>query len=197
MGVICLFLLGMSYVIYHQRKEQAKLYQAYTVQKLNNETFHKVLSRNQKAVAFSDYISINPKSNMKDYSNNQNHTFSCNILKGKIVLFVPEKSCNVCYDEVYDALQYAKDSLNIELLIVAGERKYNETRNILKDMGISSDVYSLNDDKFWDSLKIVYAPFLSYVDNDIRCRHCFIPFPNHPDYSFRYLKNIVYRYYVD
>lgn len=34
---------------------------------------------------------------------------SCNMIRNKIVLFVPAHSCNVCYDEVYDALKYSQD----------------------------------------------------------------------------------------
>lgn len=94
-------------------------------------------------------------------------------------------------------MQYAKDTIGIEPLIVTEEGKYNETRNILKDMEFSLEVYSLNDNHFWNSLKIIYAPFFSYVDDDIRCRHCFIPYPNYPSYSFIYLKNIISRYYLD
>lgn len=75
------------------------------------------------------------------------------------------------------------------------EGKYNETRNILRDMNISAEIFSLEDKVFWESIQIVYAPFLSYVDNEVRCRHCFIPFPNPPDYSFEHLKSVIYRYY--
>lgn len=122
LGLCCLFLLGMSYMIYHQRKEQVILYQKYILQKTNNNTFHKILSRNQEVITFSDYTSINPKSIITSYNGNLNNTFSVEILKGEIVLFVPEKSCNVCYDEVYDALQYAKDTMNVEVLIVTEEK---------------------------------------------------------------------------
>lgn len=51
--VCCLFLLALLYINYCQNKEQTMLYQKYILQKANNETFHKVLSRNQKAIAFS------------------------------------------------------------------------------------------------------------------------------------------------
>lgn len=193
--VIFIAFIVVSYSLYNQRKEKQVIYTKNLILKANYETFQKVVSRNQEANLFSDYVTIRSNSRIGKFNKNKIEKTTCDFLRNKIILFVPEKSCNVCYDEVYDALQYAIDSIKTEIVIVTGEGKYNETRNIIKDLGISSSVYSLDDDIFWDSIDIVYAPFLSYVDDNLRCRHCFVPYPNHPKYSFEYLNNIIQRYF--
>lgn len=114
--IVSLFLLVMSYVIYSQEKEQEKLFQKYTLQKVNNSTFHEMLFRNQKAVISSDYVSISPTSLMFNYDKGRKEDYwAGDILRERIILFVPEKACNVCYDEIYEILQYAQDSLMLIL----------------------------------------------------------------------------------
>lgn len=193
--VIFIAFISASYSLYNQRKEKKTLYTKNLILKANYETFQKVVSRNQEAILFSDYVSIDSNSRIGRYIDNKIKKYSCELLKNKIALFVPEKACNVCYDEVYDALQYANDSVKVDVVIITGESKYNETRNIINDLGISSQVYSLDDDIFWNSMDIVYAPFFSFVDNNLQCRHCFVPYPNHPRYSYEYLKHIIQRYF--
>ena len=91
---------------------------------------------------------------------------------------------NVCYDEIYDALKIAKDSLSLDCLIITEKEKYNEVRNIIMDLGINNKNTSyLVDTTFWNSIDIAYAPFLSYIDDNLKCTHSFVPFPNHPPLS--------------
>lgn len=193
--LIAVVFIGTSYSLYYQRKENQVIYTKSLILKSNYETFQKVVLRNQKANMFSDYVFISSNSKIGRFNKNKIEKMTCDFLRNKLILFVPEKSCNVCYDEVYDALQYATDSIKTEIVIVTGEGKYNETRNIINDLGIAFSVYSLDDDIFWDSIDITYAPFLSYVDDNLCCRHCFVPYPNHPKYSFEYFNNIIQRYF--
>jgi len=194
LGISCLLLLGTTYGIYNQRKDFHELYERCIILKANEDTFHKVFLRNYKAILQTDFMGINPLSNMECYQALEKKSLSCAVLKGKIVLFVPEKSCNVCYDDVFEILQYSEKSMSVDPLIVTTKGKHNEVRNMVKDIGFQIDVYCLDDKDFWNSLHVVYAPFLSYVDEKLQCRHCFIPFPNHPDYTVTYLEHIASRY---
>lgn len=194
-AVVFIAFICASYSLYYQRKENQVIYTKSLILKSNYETFQKVVSRNQKANMFSDYVLISSNSKICVFNKNKIEKMTCDFLRNKLILFVPEKTCNVCYDEVYEALQYATDSIKTEIAIVTGEGKYNETRNIIDDLGIAFPVYSLDDDIFWNSIGIIYAPFLSYVDDNLRCRHCFVPYPNHSKYSFEYLNNIIQRYF--
>ena len=45
------------------------------------------------------------------------------------MLFVPKQSCNVCYDEIYDALLYARDSLNYDIVTITEKEKICMERN--------------------------------------------------------------------
>lgn len=103
---------------------------------------------------------------------------------------------NVCYDEIYDALKFAKDSLSLDCLIITEKEKYNEVRNIIMDLGINNKNTSyLVDTTFWNSIDIAYAPFLSYIDDNLKCTHSFVPFPNHPQYSYHYLDILKSKYF--
>ena len=51
------------------------------------------------------------------------------------------------------------------------------------------------DTTFWNSIDIAYAPFLSYIDDNLKCTHSFVPFPNHPQYSYHYLDILKSKYF--
>lgn len=198
LAVLCILLLLVSTVLlYHKVKECKYLDQTVSVQKSNYETLKKIISRNMKAVIYSDNIQLDKGASLYMYRNNKKDSVSIRCLKHKNILFVPRQSCNVCYDEVYDALLYAKDSLNYDVITVTEKEKYNEVRSILYDMGFNVDVYYSDSPIFLQSLSIEYAPFFSYVDERLKCCHSFIPLPNYPEYSYLYLKAICEKYKRD
>lgn len=195
LGICCLCLLGMSYLYFSKTKQTLSLQKESIIQKANEDTFHKILSRNQKAIFFSDYTPLNKNSYLCFVKSGiLDSVLSVNLID-KITLFVPAHACNVCYDEVYDALRYSRDSLLIEPQVITEKAKYNEVRNLVNDLGFNINVFYLKDRDFWEKLSIAYAPFLAYLDKELECKHCFIPFPNNPEYSYEYLKNVRERYF--
>lgn len=195
--VLCVILLVfLSVLLRLKSNECAKLYRENAVGNANFRTLRKILSRNLKATVLSDYAVINTGDCLYFFSANAIDSTSICQLKNRSVLFVPKQSCNVCYDEVYDALLYARDSLNSEIITVTEKEKYNEVRNMIYDLGFVSKVYYLKDDVFWKSMKIEFAPFWGYIDDDLRCRHCFIPIVNNEGISYDYLKTLFKRYKI-
>lgn len=194
--VLCGLLCFLSFLLVENTKNIASLRKKYQLQCVNDDTFEKVLSRNLKAVICSDGEQLNQHSYLWTIQKNRKDSCLCEELAGELVLFVPKLSCNVCYDEIYDALKYAKDSLNQEIIIVTEKEKYNEVRNIILGLGInnSNNIYYLKNDIFWNSIAIVYAPFLAFVNNELTCMHSFIPIPNHSNYSYEYIKNLYEKY---
>lgn len=156
-------------------------------------TFQKVLKRNSTATWITDNISINDNYYYIP-TPNQVDSISINNAKNKIALFIPKNSCSTCYDEVYDALSYCNDSLKYEVLILAAKEKRNEIQNIIRGIGLKQKVYYLKKDSFWNNINIKFAPFFSFIDENLNCTQCFIPYANFPLYSYVYLKTILYKY---
>ena len=79
---------------------------------------------------------------------------------------------------------------------------YNQS-NIYRNMGKNLESERLLrmalakgvDTTFWNSIDIAYAPFLSYIDDNLKCTHSFVPFPNHPQYSYHYLDILKSKYF--
>lgn len=196
LAVICVVSLLLStFLLYRKTKECQVLEQKNSIQMANSTTLHKVLSRNMKATMYFDCTQLNDDIFLYKYSNGKTDSIPIGNIKNQNVLFVPKQCCNVCYDEVYDALLYAKDSLNIEIIAITEKEKYNEVRNIIHDLGFKLNVYYINSFSFWKSTSIEYAPFFSYIDKYLRCNHCFIPLVNYPEYSYLYLRNISKKYW--
>lgn len=194
---LCVILCVVSFMLTKHTEENRLWREKYALQEINNNTFHEVLNRNMKSVINTDGIMMNGKTHLRKIYHNKRDSFPVALLTNKLSLFVPAKSCNVCYDEIYDALKYAQDSLGLEYSIITEKDKYNEVRNIVMDLGISikENTYYLEDSIFWNSISVAYAPFLSYIDENLKCCHSFVPFPNHPQYSYHYLKLLWNRYF--
>lgn len=190
-SLLCLtLLLASTFFLSRKTKECQKLQQEILVQDANSKTLHKVLHRNMAAILRSDGIQLKDFASLYKNSAGQKIEVPIQEIKNQVVLFVPKQSCNVCYDEVYDALLYAKDSLNYDIVTVTEKEKYNEVKNQITDLGFQSAIYYLAEDAFWNSIKIQYAPFLGFVDSRFVCNHCFIPLVNYPEYSYLYLQTL-------
>lgn len=195
MVALCVLMLFLSsFFLYCKNKECHKLKQYISVQEANNITLHDVLSRNLKATIYSDEAQLDRNTYLYKISQGKKDSIPLFELMSHIILFVPKQSCNVCYDEVYDALIYAEDTLNYDIITITEKEKYNEVRNIIRDLGFQLDVYYLNDTLFWTSLSIEYAPFFGRINQSFKCCHCFVPIVNYPQYSYLYLKNITEKY---
>ena len=187
----------VSLLLIRQTHNHVLLNEKYLLQKINNETFHGVLERNMTSVINTDGVAVSGDRYIYRIYNQKKDSLLMDQLVNSLILFVPQKSCNVCYDEIYDALKYAHDSLNIKYSIITEKGKYNEVRNVIMDLGINMRecTYYLEDSMFWNKISVIYAPFLSYLDDALTCRHSFIPFPNHSKYSYHYLNLLWKRYF--
>lgn len=194
---LCVILCVVSFMLTKRTEENLLWQEKYALQDVNNGTFHEVLARNMKSIINTDGTIMNGKNLLLKIYHTKQDSLPVKFLANKLSLFVPAKSCNVCYDEIYDALKYAQDSLDLDYAIITEKSKYNEVRNIVMDLGISvkENTYYLVDSVFWNSISIAYAPFLSYIDGDLRCCHSFVPFPNHSQYSYHYLRLLWNRYF--
>jgi len=194
---LCVILCIISFILVKRTEESILWREKYALQNINNGTFHEVLARNMKSIINTDGIMIDGRNLLRKIYHTKQDSLPVRLLANKLSLFVPAKSCNVCYDEIYDALKYAQDSLNMECFIITEKGKYNEVRNIIMDLGISvkEDTYYLVDSTFWNGISIAYAPFLSYIDENLKCCHSFVPFPNHSQYSYHYLRLLWSRYF--
>ena len=189
-----LMLLFSSFLLYCKNREYHKLEQYINVQKANHITLQKVLYRNLKATIYSDEAQLNKDKYLYEitqFGRDSIHLFE---LMNHNILFVPKQSCNVCYDEVYDMLTFAKDTLRYNIITITEKEKYDEVRNIIRDLGFQSNVYYLNDTVFWAALSIEYAPFFGRINESFKCCHCFVPIVNYPQYSYLYLKTIAEKY---
>lgn len=181
-------LLAATYFLNRKTKECQELQQKVLVLEANSKTLHKVLRRNMTAALHSAGFHLKDYTFLYQYKGEQKKEIPIQKVRNQVVLFVPKQSCNVCYDEIYDALLYARDSLNYDIATITEKEKYNEVRNQISDLGFQSEVYYLEEDTCWNSIKIQYAPFLGFVDDCLVCNHCFVPLVNYPEYSYLYLQ---------
>ena len=189
--LLCVVLLLVSsYFLNRKTRECQKLQQKILVQEANSNTLHKVLHRNMSAILRSNGFRLKDCASLYKNRVGQNIEVPIQEIENQVVLFVPKQSCNVCYDEIYDALLYAKDSLDYDIVTITEKEKYNEVKNQISDLGFQSEVYYLVEDAFWSSIKIQYAPFLGLVDNHLVCNYCFVPLVNYPEYSYLYLQTL-------
>ncbi|WP_296122944.1 hypothetical protein [uncultured Bacteroides sp.] len=142
------------------------------------------------AILHSDGFRLEENASLYKYNAGQKIEVPIQKIENQVVLFVPKQSCNVCYDEIYDALLYARDSLNYDIVTITEKEKYNEVKNLISDLGFQSAIYYLAENTFWDSIKIQYAPFFGFVENSSICNHCFVPLVNYPEYSYLYLQTM-------
>jgi hypothetical protein len=117
----------------------------------------------------------------------------------KILLVIPELSCNACYDDVYDFIHYANDSLHITIPIFTVKNRCREIKNIMSDYSLQTDLYYIESSHFFEGNKdeIEFAPYFLFLDQRKICHHIFIPQPNHPYLTKTYLTNMKYRYVLD
>jgi hypothetical protein len=113
----------------------------------------------------------------------------------KIILVIPELSCNTCYDDVYEFIRYAKDSLSIDIPILTTKNRYREIVNILSDNLIQTDLYYTNENHFFeDNDNIEFSPYFVFMNQYGICNHLFIPQANHLYLTETYLISMKQRY---
>ena len=186
--IVCI--ISITVLLQKEVTRNKKIQQKYEIAITNQNTLQMMLHRNMKAILKSNSSPIKKEAYLYQLTKSSKDSIKLVKIRERVVLFVPAQSCNVCYDEIYDALLYARDSLNYDIPIITGKEKYNEVRNMIRDLGFSTGVYYLTDNEYWDNISIKYAPFLAIIDSNQQISNCFIPLPNYPMYSYEYLTTI-------
>jgi hypothetical protein len=167
---------------------------AYQTEESNFTTFQSEIDESLSKTTLSDHRIIAPDYCYK-YGKPNVDSISTQYLTYKILLIIPELSCNSCYDDVYDFIQYATDFLNINISILTTRNRYREITNILSDYSLQTDLYYIKTDHFLeDNDTIEFAPYFIFMDQHKICYHLFIPQPNHPYLTKTYLTNMCRRY---
>lgn len=191
--VLCLS-FSCCYMFYKAIKILEKYKIAYKINESNFNTFKKSINESLSKIILLDHLKILPEY-CYVYNKKNTDSISTNCFANKILLIIPELSCNSCYDDVYYFLHYASDSLGINIPILTTKTRYREIKNILSDYSLKSDLYYIKLNYFLKSKdEIEFAPYFIYVDHDKTCYHMFIPLTNHPDLTKTYLINIKQRY---
>lgn len=112
------------------------------------------------------------------------------LLANKLLLIIPEKSCNSCYDEVYGFIRYAQDSLGINIVSLTVKSRYREMINVLADFAVEKNLYYVSNQFLEGREDIEYAPYFVFVDQKLICRQLFIPQANHSYLTKTYLKSM-------
>jgi hypothetical protein len=187
--------LCLSFYTSCKTKKLLKKYEiAYQITESNFNTFENAINESWSKIILSDHSTLVPE---YCYTYNQREIDSLNTqyFTNKILLIIPELSCNTCYDDVYDILHYAEDSLGISIPILTAKNRYREIINILLDYSLRTDLYYVRTDWFFsENDEIEYAPYFVFMNQYKICYHFFIPQPNHPHITKRYLTNIKQRY---
>lgn len=191
--VSIILLIVFAYITSEKSKENSQLNETQQVLKSNYQTFQKMSMEHLRVNLLSDYQTIGR--NML-YGVNKETVDSCcsSYLKGKVALFIPQKSCNVCYDEIYEVLKIGNDSLRVNIEVITDKTKFREVRNNLSMLDLPNRLFYLKDNSYFETIKVEHAPFLVYVDDQLIAKHLFIPLVNHPEFSKQYLLTLNKRY---
>jgi hypothetical protein len=127
-------------------------------------------------------------------SNSKDSIFIDNLIH-RVLLVIPEKSCDVCYDEVFNVIEFSGKELHMPIDIVTTISRYREVKNILADLQIKTNLYYSPSSITFEGINIEFAPFFMFIDNNYVCRNLFIPITNHTELTEMYIKTTKERYF--
>lgn len=193
LGFLILFVFIDIYIFFQYVDTKRDMISDINMLRDNNKTLRMSINRVLSAKVKYDNLAINTDtlSNGVYYDKLKNDLTS---KFGELFLVIPEKSCNVCYDEVYDMIQYSKDSLGLSIGVMVSVNKYREVKNIFTDLQINAEIYHFKDKKF-NNIEIESAPFFLYIDKEGIIRQIFIPLTTHTALTKIYLQKIYERYF--
>jgi hypothetical protein len=175
-------------------KVSEKYKRMYQIKELNFNTFQNSINESLSKTILTDHRIMVPEYCYK-YGKQNTDSINVQYLVNKILLIIPELSCNTCYDDVYDFIRYANDSLDMKISILTSKNRYREITGILSDYSLQTDLYYIKTSHFiGDKDEIEFAPYFIFMDQHKSCYHLFIPQPNHPYLTKTYLTNISLRY---
>jgi hypothetical protein len=127
-------------------------------------------------------------------SNSKDSIFIDNLIH-RVLLVIPEKSCDVCYDEVFNVIEFSEKELHMPIDIVTTITRYREVKNILADLQIKTNLYYSPSSITFEGINIEFAPFFMFIDNNYVCRNLFIPMTNHTELTEIYINTTKKRYF--
>lgn len=161
-------------MIYKYHKETLKLQKQNKIHQINYKTLLETIKKTTLAsILFEDIYFEN---NQLTYFNNTSYnTATLGQFTKQLILVIPEQSCNICYDEVYEYVKYANDSLNIKVNIFTSKHRYREIKNMLTQFEIPIYLYYFSDDFPKKQHAIEFSPYFVYIDQKKRSKRNIYP----------------------
>jgi hypothetical protein len=182
-----------SYQYYKANKLYVELQEKFVTQVSNYNTFMGVVTETTSLRVLSNDKSLN-----SEYLYEHNHQKIDSIAIRDVVnhmfLFIPENSCSSCYDDMYNFIQYAKDTLEMKILPVTVRNRYREIKRILTEHTTSNLYYVTSDSFLKGGDDIQYMPYFVFVDQEQIGRNLFVPLINHAYVTKAYLTRMKQRY---
>lgn len=187
--VCCVFILYISY-----DKDRGYLKQQ-KISERNYATLQKSIRETTAFTVLSDCKSLSPKDSLIHITENEKIFFSWDDLHKKIFLIIPERSCNTCYDEVFESINYAKDSLQLEVEALTTSNTYKEVINTFKDFHLSIKLYYSYNSHLFSDVKLSNTPYFINI-NDMKFQNLFIPIKNQSHLTRSYLVAMNERFFM-
>ena len=126
-------------------------------------------------------------------------SFPLSKLFNKLVFYIPEGVCNLCYEGFYkDFNDMVKVVGKDNLIIIVPKLRMRE---MISEFGIENNyiinrVYGVNSLDFGLRLGSKHVPFMFILDNDLRAKNLFIPNKNISNTTSEYMKLVKERYFT-
>jgi len=117
----------------------------------------------------------------------------------KLVLFIPEAVCNLCYQGFFKDLDQLVESLGIEnFKIFVPQNRISEILVEFKtnNSKLGNNVVGVNIDEINIQLGKKHVPFMFFLDEDYKLKNLFIPNKYLPETIKQYLELIKNRYII-
>lgn len=183
-------------MIYKYDKDTKQLKRQNIISRNNYLTLQESIKKNMQARISSDNIYFGKDTVFYFPDKTENKT-NLSKFTEQLILVIPEKSCNVCYDEIYEALKYATDSLKLTINLFTSKHRYRETKNMMAEFKILGDLYYFPSDFLTTQISIEFAPYFIYIDQQKQGKNIFIPFTQFPSLTYYYLQAIHKRYFLN
>lgn len=181
-------------MIYKYNKDIKRLQKQNTISRNNYLTLQQSIKKTMQARILSDNISFGSDTVFHFYDQTENKASLSNFTE-QLILVIPEKSCNICYDKVYEAIKYATDSLGFNINLPTSRHRYRETKNMLAEFKIPAHLYYFPSECFPKRIPIEFSPYFMYIDQQNQGKSIFIPLTQYSSLTRYYLQAIHQRYF--
>lgn len=160
--LLIMFVLN-AFIIYKYTKETHQLQRQNKICQTNYNTLLETIKKTTLARISSEDLYLE-KNQVAYFNNKSYHTAESGKFTKQLILIIPEKSCNICYDEVYGYVKYAHDSLNIKVNIFTSKSRYRETKNMMAQFEIPGHLYYFSTDFPTKQHAIEFSSYFVYID---------------------------------